>query len=389
MVAAVRRGQSQRAVARQFGATLRTVQRWVQRAEGKRIDRVDWSDRSHAARRVANRTPPEMETLLVETRQRLRDQSVLGEYGAAAVHRTLLDEGIADVPSARTIGRVFERRGLLDVQHRPRRKAPPKGWYLPDVAAGQAELDSFDLVEGLKIKDGPLVEVLNGVSLHGGLVASWPREAAIRAADIVEHLTEHWRACGLPDFAQFDNGTVFHGPHIHPDGIGRVSRLCLSLGVVPVFAPVSEHGFQAQIEGYNGLWQSKVWGRFHHESVAALAARSAAYVAAHRQRTAARRAEAPARRQVPEDWTLDLQVHPAETPASRIVYVRRTSATGSARVLGHDFEVSQAWSSRLVRCDVDLSGEQIRFHRLRRREPSDQPVLAEVSYELPRRPFAE
>ena len=37
-----------------------------------------------------------------------------------------------------------------------------------------AELDCIDVVEGLVIKGGPHVEVLNAVSLHGGLVASWP-----------------------------------------------------------------------------------------------------------------------------------------------------------------------------------------------------------------------
>ncbi len=389
MVAAVRKGRSLRAVARHFRVSLSVVQRWVQRAGDQRLDRVDWTDRSHAPSRVAHRTSPEMEALLVETRQRLRDHSALGEYGAAAVQRMLVGEGVLGVPSMSTIGRVFQRFGLLDAHHRLRRKAPPKGWYLPGVAAGRAELDSFDLVEGLKVKDGPLIEVLNGVSLHGGLVGSWPQEAAIRATDIVGHLVAHWRAFGLPGYAQFDNGTVFHGPHIHPDVVGRVSRACLSLGVVPVFAPVSEHGFQAQIEGYNGLWQAKVWGRFHHESLDALAERSAAYVTAHRQRSAVRREAAPDRGPFPEDWALDLQTHPADTPASRMIFVRRTNASGEVRVLGRSFEVSEAWASRLVRCEVDLAGEQIRFHRLRRREPRDQPVLAEVAYRLPRRPFAE
>lgn len=31
--------------------------------------------------------------------------------------------------------------------HRQRRPTPPKGWYLPDLADGKAELDSFDFVE--------------------------------------------------------------------------------------------------------------------------------------------------------------------------------------------------------------------------------------------------
>jgi hypothetical protein len=50
----------------------------------------------------------------------------------------------------------------------------------------------------------------------------------------------------------FDNDTRFQGPHQFPDAIGRVARLCLSLDIVPVFAPVHEHGFQAAIEAFNG-----------------------------------------------------------------------------------------------------------------------------------------
>jgi len=40
----------------------------------------------------------------------------------------------------------------------------------------------------------------------------------------------------MPDYAQFDNGTVFQGPHQYPDAVGSATRMCLLLGVVPVFA---------------------------------------------------------------------------------------------------------------------------------------------------------
>jgi len=385
----VRGGHSQRAVAKRFRVSLSVVQRWVNRAGDQRLDRVDFADRAHAAHHVANRTPTAIETRLIDARQQLRHHSPLGEYGAAAVRHALLDAGVAGVPSVSTIGRVFERYGLLDVAHKPRRKAPPRGWYLHDVCAGEAELDSFDVVQGLNIQHGPLVEVLNGVSLHGGLVASWPQDASVKATDVVARLTEHWREVGLPDYAQFDNDTLFQGPHQHPDVIGRVMRLCLALGIVPVFAPVSEHGFQAQIEGYNGLWQAKVWARYHHQSLGDLVVRSSDYVAAHRRRSAARREQAPVRRPFPERWCLDLQAHPGDDPVARVVFIRRTDAHGRVRVLGHVFEASPSWTSRLVRCEVNLAGGRVRIHRLRRREPTDQPLLAEHEYTLPRRPFSE
>ena len=326
-----------------------------------------------------------METLIVQIRQELREESDLGEYGAVAVHRALQKRRVRNLPSIRTIGRIFERHGLLDARRRPRRKAPPPGWYLPDVAAGRAEVDQVDVVEGLKIKDGPLVEVLNMVSLHGGLVASWPQAASVTARSVQKALIDHWRRQGLPVYAQFDNDTVFQGPHHHPDVIGRVMRLCLSLGVVPVFVPPRETGFQASIENYNGKWQAKVWGRFEHASLAALQAQSAQYVTAHRRRTAVRRESAPSRDAFPKGWQLDLQVH----PQGRIVFIRRTNAAGKVTVLGHTFLVDPHWTGRLVRCEILLNKKKIHFFQLRRRTPQEQPLLNKGGYSLPRRPFHE
>ena len=75
------------------------------------------------------------------------------------------------------------------------------------------------------------------MSLHGGRVVSWPTVSPVTSALTVAALTEHWRAVGLPGYAQFDNDMIFHGTHRYPDALGRILRLCLSLAVVPVFVP--------------------------------------------------------------------------------------------------------------------------------------------------------
>ena len=97
-------------------------------------------------------------------------------------------------------------------------------------------------------------------------------------------MAEHWSAHGRPDFAQFDNDTRFQGSHAHPNRLGRVVHLCLCLGVIPVFAPPRETGFQAHIESFNHRWQQKVWHRWRHPHLRALQQRSRAYIGAHRQR---------------------------------------------------------------------------------------------------------
>ena len=385
MVQAVRRGASLRQVARQFGVALATVQRWLERAKGQRLDRVDWTDHPCGLPTPVNRTEREREDFVLTLRQELRDTSDLGEFGAAAIHREWLARGLPDPPSLRTIGLILERRGALDRRRRIRRPPPRPGWYLPWVVEGCAELDSFDLVEGLVIRGGIQVEVLNGISLHGGLVVSWPHTPAITASFVVEALVEHWQAVGLPDYAQFDNDPLFEGPQIYPDTLGRVARVCLSLGVVPVFVPPRETGFQGAIEGFNGLWQAKVWTRFQHASLAGLQAQSARYVAAHRQRAAARIEAAPSRRPFPENWRLDLQAY----PQGRLIFLRRSNGQGEVQLLGRVFLVEPLWQHRLVRADVDLTGRQVRFYTLRRRAPEQQPLVKEVAYVLPRRRFSE
>src|SRR3954463_10892934 len=121
MVAAVRRGQSLRTVARQFGVGVATVAHWVERAKGLRLDRVDWSDQSHAPHQ-AHRTDTSLEDLVVKARSDLA-HSDLGAIGAEAIRQALVAQGVAQVPSVRTINRILARRGALDGRKRTRR--PP------------------------------------------------------------------------------------------------------------------------------------------------------------------------------------------------------------------------------------------------------------------------
>ncbi len=379
MVAAVQTGQSLRAVSRTFRVSLRTVQRWVARAAEKRLDRVDWTDRPPIPHRVA-RTAPAVEDHVLVLRQELRETSALGEYGAQAIHREWPVTSWGPPPAVRTIGRILERRGALDGQRRIRRPAPPRGWYLPAVAAGTADCDCFDVIEGLVLQGGPEVEVLTGLALHAGLPDAWPTPG-VTAGRVVMALRARWRACGVPAFAQFDNDTCFQGPHQFPDIVGRVARLCLQATCTPVFVPVKDPSFQAALENFNGRWQVKVWHRFHHASLRALQARSAAYIAAARQRGSARTADAPSRRRLPADW----EFNPTLAPRGRLIYLRRTDDQGRLSLLGHVFPVDRHWLHRLVRAEVTLPGGPVRFFALRRRTPESQPLLREAHYELPER----
>ncbi len=379
MVEAVRAGASVRRVARQFGVSRPSVVRWVARAAGQCLDQVDWTDRPSIPQRI-HRTPPAIEAQVLALRCVLRETSALGEYGAPAIHRAWRGEAWGPPPAVRTIGRILARCGALDGQARVRRPAPPRGWYLPAVARGTADCDCFDVVEGLVLQGGPEVEVLTALALHAGLPEAWPTPG-ITTPRVLHALEDRWRALGLPAFAQFDNDTCFQGPHQFPDVVGRVARLCLQLGCVPVFTPLRDPSFQAALENFNGRWQAKVWHRFRHASLSLLQERSGAYIAAARQRGGPRAADAPPRQPFPADWEFD----PRCPPCGCLVYLRRTTGDGAARLLGHTFPVDRHWAHRLVRAEVTLPAGPLRFYRLRRRDPMNQPLLREVDYALPER----
>jgi hypothetical protein len=298
----------------------------------------------------------------------LKDHCPLGEFGAEAIRRQLQLQKASPLPCTRTIERILDRAGLLTCRHRRRFAPPPPGWYLPELAEGQVELDTFDFVEDLAIRSGPSIAVLNGISLYGSLAVAWP-QTSFTTGDVLACLPAHWRDLGLPGYAQFDNDTRFQGPHSLSGHLGRVVHLCLCLGVTPIFTPPRETGFQAKIESFNHLWQAKVWRRRLYVGLADLQQQSRKFIRAHRQRHAATIESAPSRQPWPQAW-------PRQIRQTRIVFLRRTSDSGAASVLETTFAVDKHWPNRLVRCELDVLTFELKIHALRRRQPDWQPLLA-------------
>jgi len=367
-----------RKAAAEFGFSKSAVAFWVGRARGKRLDRADLANRKPG--RAWNRTTFEVEQRIAELRLELR-KGVLGEFGAKAIAAALEAE-MDRRPAEATINRALSRLGLQDGVRRMRRSAPPKGWYLPGVLAGRAELDCFDFIEDLKIADGPLVDVLTAKSLHGSLTNAWVLNPKSTKGTI-PCLLQRWQRDGLPTYAQFDNDNVFQGAHHIANAVGAISRLCLQLKVIPVFAPPLEHGMQNTIESFNALWQAKVWQRYHVANVNELQMRSDQYIAAHRARTQPLADAAPARRALSKNFEFD----PQAPLRGQIVFVRRTDEGGHVNMLGQRFAVSQTWLHRLVRCEVDFDHRRIQCSALRRRAPAEQPLLITIPYHRVNKPF--
>lgn len=365
MVQAVRAGRSYRDVARRFRVGVATVSLWVQRARGRPVDRVDWRDRSERPHRIWRTTPAVVRAILRLRRQLIRHDA-LGEYGPQAIHYHLRASG-HPAPCARTIARWLARLGHSG-RERWRRPAPPKGRYLADVAAGHAEVDSADVVEGLRLRRGGRVEVLNVLGLWNPQPDSLVAQG-INTTAVIAQLAARWRRDGCPAYAQFDNDTIFSGAHARRAYFGRLVHWCLCLGVTPVFAPPAELGFQAAIEAYNRRWQDRVWRRWRHRSRPDLQRRSDAFVAAYQRAKANLAAQYQASRSIWQEPALEPRTH-------RIVLIRRLDDQGTLNLCAQPLRIASDWAHRLVRCEINVSAQVVHCYALSRREPSRQPLLA-------------
>lgn len=166
MMTAIRRGKSVRAVTAQFSVSKTTIERWIERTKGKRLDRVDWSDRPDESPSAQDRTTKSVEQCVLELRKELEENSSLGEHGADAIRSNMLQMGCSALPSRASINRILKRHGELDGRHRRRYMPPPTGWYLRNIAKGIAELDQFDYIEDLCVGGGTRFNVLNYESLR-------------------------------------------------------------------------------------------------------------------------------------------------------------------------------------------------------------------------------
>jgi len=107
------------------------------------------------------------------------------------------------------------------------------------------------------------------------------------------------------------------------------------------------------------------------------------YIVAHRARSRAAAENAPPRLPMLKHFELNLNA-PLQ---GQMIFIRRTNESGHANLLGRRFAISPDWPHRLVRCEVDFDHHRIRCFALRRRAPTDQPLLTTIDYHRSNKPF--
>ncbi len=209
-------------------------------------------DRSHRPARQPRQTPTAIRQQVVAIRKRL-EATRYAQVGAGAIQWELHRRGVRPLPALWTINRLLKHAGCIQ------RRGPyiPKGVPYPDLTGGgQRRLHQADLVGPRYLQGGARFYSLHVMDLPTHRVTLAPtmtqRDEAMGAA-----LVAAWHILGVPDLLQLDNKWSFFGSPRYPRALGQVIRLCLQLGVEPVFIPLREPWRNGAIERFQDLYDKK------------------------------------------------------------------------------------------------------------------------------------
>jgi putative transposase len=240
-------------IARKVQRSRSWVQRWIGRYRSNEPT-VSLQDHSRAPQNMGWTYPERIKSMVMRIREE-REKGKRAKYqyalvSAQAIYYELRELHVAPLPSPRTIHGWLKRAGRISER---KSQKPPNPTY--PVLRCQAVND----VQELDFK-GPFY--LQDHSHKYYLVAlqdKWSKKTALRVLanksmdPILDFLVNAWQKMGCPKYLKMDNCLDFRGSNLYPRSPSKLVRVCLDLGVRPVFIPLREPWRNGVVENLNGL----------------------------------------------------------------------------------------------------------------------------------------
>src|SRR5215211_838596 len=356
-------GHSRQAILARIGRSPAWLSKWQHR-----FAELGWPGLRAHSRAPHNRSArysDHIRQLVVATRQRLLKRRV-GLSGPQAIQDELRQADLLKrVPSLTTIKRILHHAHLI---HHPR---PPKRGYFPQpTATASFVLHAMDwtvryLTGGAKLFVFHTVDVQTRAlsqTLHTDKCG-----ATVRA-----HALATWQHLGLPDGLQLDNDAAFNGGYKVPRLFGAFVRLCLYLGIEPIFLPVGEPKRNSVVERLHGLWSQTFWRTHRFDTLAAVRRAAPQFVRFYTQHyhppalqgaTPGQAQEQVTRRRLTAEH---LALLPSEMPltAGRVHFLRLVNTQGQITLLNESWTVGKGLAGQYVWATISTARRRLRiYHR--------------------------
>jgi transposase InsO family protein len=226
-------------------------------------------NRSRKAHYCPHKTDKRVEELLIETR------NLFPTWGGEKIKQFLLDNGYAQLPSEKTIDRIFKRHGLIAEEESQKRK----GW-VRFVHENPNDLWQMDFKGHFELGEGRC-HALTILDDHSRFVLPIKACSDERSDTVKSHLIRVFHENGIPKRMTMDNGSpwgysrtqmhtrltawliqigikVSHSRPNHPQTQGKLERFHRTLKL----ELLSQYFFESLAEAQEGLdW----WRRIYNE----------------------------------------------------------------------------------------------------------------------------
>jgi transposase InsO family protein len=283
--------------------------------------------------------------------------------------------------SRRTIYRVLRRHDLTLDRQRVRLKPALHPSARPPIT-GSGQWQQMDFI-GPRYLRGSAGKIYFLVLRDAYDQAVYVEVASNRLArTVLDFLIRGWQQLGRPARLGLDNASEFSGSLRHRRTFSRVVRVCLLLGVEPVFIPHGEAWYQGGVENFNGLVDRLFYRAVTFRSLAHIRRELPKLVHQanhqHPHRRLGDHTSAEVRRQhrprrLPNTFTL-----PAKLPlaAGRVSFIRRVRRSGHISIFNEKFFVGRRRRGQYLWATIFTKSQTLKVYHQHR-------LIKTFDYRLP------
>jgi len=248
-------GQSKSEIARRLQKPRLWVQRWTGRYDPSAPEE-SLHNHSSVPKHPRSGYSDRIKEMVLHSREK-REAGKRGKYrhallGAAAIHYELRELGIHPLPSVRTIHAWLKQANMVK-ERKPKTKKPPNPTYPTPLCKVVNDVHQLDLKGPFYLEGSHQKHYLAALRDTYGKKVSLRALPDMKMETIIDFVVASWQKLGRPRKLQMDNGLEFRGSNRYPRSLGKLVRVCLDLGVEPVFIPTHEPWRNGVIENLNGL----------------------------------------------------------------------------------------------------------------------------------------
>ena len=374
-------GQSPKVICQELSMSKRWLFKWIKRYQsGKR----DWfKEKSKTPYSIYRKTSPEIEKKVVTIR-RFLEESKVSQIGAINIQYQLQILQEKEIPQVWTINRILRRNHLVsprEKRYQPKGKPYP---IFPDRPLRPNTLHQFDIVGPRYIKGDGCFYAHNLMDIGSHRVAVNPKRSKIHQ-EVALSLKDTWETIGMPSFLQLDNQLCCRGSNRYPRSSGLVIRLCLLLGVQPIFIPLGEPWRNGCIEKFQATFEHRFFRKIRFSDFQDLYKQAKRFEIFHNQnhRYSCLNGKTPdevlksnpmPQREFPDYFSWDNLK--ARVRQGNIHLIRFIRSNRILDIFGEKFQVDRSLVYEYVRATIIVKEQKIKlFHQ--------DKLVNEIDYQLP------